>query len=113
MRNSVTGQLLGSEIGTEIRGQTLRLRRGHVAEKTSVSLGVKRKRSCCAVRRQSNVHITAWGFCLAYLAVMGGMLVTNIPALEGHRFWVVVLSGVSAIIGVSLIAIAGFSAIEE
>jgi hypothetical protein len=44
---------------------------------------------------------------------MGGMLVTNIPALEGYRFWVVLLCSVSAIIGVSLIAIAGFSAIEE
>jgi hypothetical protein len=65
------------------------------------------------VRRQSNLRITSWGFCLALLAVMGGMLVTNIPALEGHRFWVVLLCSVSAIIGVSLIAIAGFSAIEE
>jgi hypothetical protein len=65
------------------------------------------------VSRQSNVRITASGFCVAFAAVMGGMLITNIPALEGHRFWVVMISGVSAIIGVGLIAIAGLSEIEE
>ena len=63
--------------------------------------------------RAANFRLTAWGFCLGYLAIFGGMIAGLIPGIDRYRFWILALNGLSLIVGAALIFLATLTGFEE
>ena len=41
------------------------------------------------MRQQTHTRLTIGGFCLAYVGLMGGLLLVGVPVVEGHRLQIV------------------------